>query len=230
MTQLTWLGHSAFHIEAQGQNILIDPFITGNSMAPEESEQWLSDIDILILTHAHGDHIGDALDIIKANNPTIVCIFEIANWLKNNGVDPDTIIDMNIGGTVELPGPIKATMVNAVHSSSLPDGSYGGQPAGFVVDTGDHRIYHTGDTDVFNDMALIQKLHKPDIALMPIGDRYTMTPHTAAYACNELLDVKVIVPMHWNTFPILTGEPEDFKHQVKHGRVEILTPGEPLKL
>ncbi|MCB9988768.1 MAG: metal-dependent hydrolase [Rhodospirillales bacterium] len=228
--KLTWLGHSAFHFAAQGKNVLIDPFITGNSMAPDNAAPWLANIDILLLTHAHGDHVGDALDIIKANDPTVVCIFEVANWLKANGANPDKIIDMNIGGTVDLPGGLKVTMVNAVHSSSLPDGSYGGQPAGMILNTGDHRIYHTGDTDVFSDMALIQTLHNPDIALMPIGDRYTMTPRTAAYACNELLDVDIVVPMHWDTFPVLTGKPEDFKAQVKRGRVEILTPGEPLEL
>ena len=211
--KITWLGHATFIFEVPGGGrILIDPWVMNNPSCPDELKD-VGDIDAMLITHAHFDHIADAVEIAKAKSPQVVAIAETGGWLGSKGVE--NVIDMNIGGTVEVAG-CKVHMTNAVHSCGITDGDqtlYGGSAAGFVVEleTG-YSVYHAGDTAVFSDMALIAKLLEPDLALLPIGDHYTMGPRSAAEAI-RLLKVKTVIPMHFGTFPILRGTPDELRKE-----------------
>lgn len=222
--KITWLGHSAFLFENDGKSVVIDPFMTGNPAFPEQYRGLEVGVDYLLLTHIHFDHLGDAVTLSKKAGK-VVAIFEICKWLETKGItnyDP-----MNIGGTIEL-DDLVVHMVAANHSSGLiEDGTiiYGGNPCGYVIEFGGHRIYHAGDTGLFLDMQLIQRLFTPDICLLPIGDRFTMGPREAAMACNEFLEATTVIPMHFDTFPALTGKADEFKRLVERGTVEILHPG-----
>jgi L-ascorbate metabolism protein UlaG (beta-lactamase superfamily) len=228
---ITWLGHSAFLFEAEGIKVCIDPFMSQNPAFPKGHEDLLSkgNIDYLLLTHLHFDHLGDGVALSK-RAAKVVAIFEICKWLESKGVtnyDP-----MNIGGTIQLDGLI-VHMVQAHHSSGfIEDGAvvYGGNPCGYVIEFGGHRIYHAGDTGLFLDMQLIQRLYRPDVCLLPIGDRFTMGPDAAAIACNEFFDAGTIIPMHFDTFPALTGKADVFRKLVKRGTVKVLAPGGALEL
>ncbi|MDA8433010.1 MAG: metal-dependent hydrolase [Nitrospiraceae bacterium] len=229
--KITWLGHSAFLFEADGRKVCIDPFMSGNPAFPEEFRGLLSEggIDYLLLTHLHSDHAGDVVSLSKRAGK-VVAIFEICKWLELKGItnyDP-----MNIGGTIRLEGAV-VHMVHAHHSSGFIEAGgivYGGNPCGYVIEFGGHRIYHAGDTGLFLDMQLIQRLYRPDVCLLPIGDRFTMGPNTAAIACNEFFDAGTIIPMHYDTFPALTGKADEFVRLVKRGTVKVLAPGGPLEL
>jgi len=229
--EIQWLGHSAFRIRAEGKTVLIDPFFTGNPAFPAAAGKGLGRIDHILVTHGHGDHLGDTLRLAREHNAQVVAIFEIAHWLGGQG--HENCVPMNIGGTVNA-GPLAFTMVNALHSAGFVDAdgrvTYMGVCAGFVVRAGRWSVYHTGDTDVFSDMALIQRLHRPNVGLVPIGGHFTMDARGAALACNELLDLEVVVPMHYKTFPVLADKADEFKRLVKRGRVEVLKPGETLTL
>lgn len=229
--EIQWLGHSAFRLTAEGKAVLIDPYFSGNPKFPADAEKGFGKVDHILVTHGHGDHLGDTLRLAKTHNAQVVSIFEIAHWLGRQGYE--NCVPMNIGGTVTA-GPLSFTMVNALHSAGFADADgnmlYMGVCAGFVVKAGRWSVYHTGDTDVFSDMALIQRLHTPNVGLVPIGGHFTMDARGAALACNEFLDLEVIVPMHYRTFPVLAGGAEEFKKLVKRGRVEILEPGGTLKL
>jgi L-ascorbate metabolism protein UlaG (beta-lactamase superfamily) len=213
-SKLTWFGHSTFLVETGGgSRILIDPWVMNNPACPEELHDP-GDLDAMLITHAHFDHIGDAVELAKQKTPgSIVAIAETAGWLDSKGAQ--NTVGMNLGGTVEVAG-CKANMVFAAHSCGITDGDqtlYGGSAAGFVVELEDgFRIYHAGDTAVFGDMQLIGRLLKPDIALLPIGDHFTMGPMSAAEAI-RLLGVKTVVPMHHGTFPLLTGTPADLRRE-----------------
>jgi L-ascorbate metabolism protein UlaG (beta-lactamase superfamily) len=229
--QLTWLGHSAFHLASAGTDILIDPFWTGNPTHPEGYEEGLERIDYIVLTHGHEDHLGDSARLAQKYDATVVAMFEICMYLAGQGASK--VEPMNIGGTVRPRDQLAFSMVNAVHSSAIiKDGLpvTMGDPAGFVIKTAERTIYHTGDTDIFSDMALIQRIHKPTVGLISIGDRFTMGPETAAIACNELLDLELIVPIHWGTFDLLSGRPEHFEQLVRRGKVLRPEPGEPITL
>jgi L-ascorbate metabolism protein UlaG (beta-lactamase superfamily) len=222
-TTLTWLGHSAFRLDtAAGKRIYVDPFLNGNPKCPE-NEREPERADIVAVTHGHGDHVGDAVDIAKKHGSTVVAIVELSGWLGKQGVDDDKLPGPNKGGTVDVDG-VKFTVVNAFHTGSAPDGSYGGDPAGFVVTTEDGKVlYFAGDTCLFGDMQLIGRVYKPDVAIVPIGDHYTMGPKEASVAI-ELLGVKRVVPCHWGTFGLLTGTPDQL--DVPAGvTVEKLEPG-----
>jgi L-ascorbate metabolism protein UlaG (beta-lactamase superfamily) len=229
--QLTWLGHSACHLDVAGKSVLIDPFFTGNPKFPEGFEVGLQAVDYIVLTHGHNDHFGDTERLAKHYGATVVAIAEICDYLGGRGVDK--VEPMNLGGTVQSNG-LAFSMVNALHSSALtaPDGTAAtmGNPAGFVIKSAEKTVYHAGDTEVFSDMTLIQKLHRPEVGLIPIGDRFTMGPETAALACNEFLDLDYILPIHWGTFDLLTGDPETFQSLVKRGKVLRPAPGEALQL
>jgi L-ascorbate metabolism protein UlaG (beta-lactamase superfamily) len=229
--QLTWLGHSACHLEVAGRSVLIDPFFTGNPKFPQGYEDRLEGVDFIVITHGHEDHgIGDAARLAKKYGATVVAQFEIVSWLGTQGLDKAE--PMNIGGSVSN-GGLTFSMVNALHSSAvIQDGRpvTMGDPAGFVIKSAERTVYHAGDTEIFSDMALIQCIHKPSVGLLPIGDRFTMGPETAALACNEFLQLDVIVPIHWGTFGLLTGEPGQFKALVRRGDVRTPAPGEPLQL
>jgi L-ascorbate metabolism protein UlaG (beta-lactamase superfamily) len=222
-TTLTWLGHSAFRLDTSGgKRIYVDPFLNGNPKCPED-EREPERADIVAVTHGHGDHVGDTVDIAKKHGSTVVAIVELSGWLGKQGIDDDKLPGPNKGGTVDVDG-VKFTVVNAFHTGSAPDGSYGGEPSGFVVTTEDgRRIYFAGDTCVFGDMQLIGRIYEPDIAVIPIGDHYTMGPKEASVAV-DLLGVKRVVPCHWGTFGLLTGTPDQL--DVPAGvTVERLEPG-----
>ncbi|WP_457550500.1 metal-dependent hydrolase [Archaeoglobus sp.] len=222
--KITWLGHACFLLEGT-KKIVIDPFLDGNPTAPLKPEEI--DVDLILVTHGHGDHLGDAESISKRCKAPIVAVYELAVYLANRGCET---IGMNIGGTLDYEG-VKVSMVNAVHSADVVgEGVSGGKAVGYVVEDG-VSVYHAGDTDVFMDMQLIGEIYKPKVALLPIGGFYTMTPKTALKAI-ELLKPEVVVPMHYNTFPPIKQNPEDFKKEAeKLGvKVVVLKPGESFEI
>ena len=213
--EMTFCGHATFKFKTPGgKYVMIDPFLENNPATPAHLKQH-DQIDLLLITHAHGDHIGDAVQLARQHTATCVCIVETGALLTKKGVQKFT--SMNKGGSVEIDG-IKVTMTHAVHSCGIQDGEqilYGGEAAGYVVKFENGvTIYHAGDTAAFSDMKIIGELYKPDVALLPIGDFYTMDPSQGAYAI-RLLDVKTVVPMHYGTFPVLTGTPERLRELTK---------------
>jgi L-ascorbate metabolism protein UlaG (beta-lactamase superfamily) len=224
--QLTWLGHATFRIVTpEGKIFYVDPWIAGNPMCPE-SEKNVRKADVLVCTHGHFDHIGDAVELGKALNPIVVGIPELCGWLKRKGVKQ--IAEMNKGGTQTV-ADVKITMVHAVHSCGIQDGDqiiYGGEACGYVMEFSNGiKIYHAGDTNVFSDMAIIRDLYAPKIVMLPIGDHYTMSPREAAYAC-KLLQPETVIPMHFGTFPVLTGRPSDLQTLVPEVKVLEIKPGQ----
>ena len=229
--RITWLGHATFQITlADGKVVLLEGWVDGNPACPQEAKK-LRRVDTMLITHGHGDHIGDAVAIAQKFKPQVVAIIETAHWLESKGVK--NAIGMNKGGTVKV-GEIEVTMVQAVHSNGIQDVDkmiYGGEPAGYVIRLpGGLTIYHAGDTAVFSDMKLIAELYAPEVAMLPIGDFYTMGPREAAMAI-RLLNVKHVIPMHYATFPVLTGTPEELRKQTKGIaglEIHAIKPGESL--
>jgi L-ascorbate metabolism protein UlaG (beta-lactamase superfamily) len=229
--KFTWLGHAAFRITtASGKIIIIDPWIKSNPMCPDALKN-IPEVDTLLITHGHFDHIADAVELGKKHKPQIVAIFETAVWLESKGVSNTS--GMNKGGTQKV-GEIEVTMVHAVHSCGIQDGDkiiYGGEACGYIVRlAGGPTIYHAGDTAVFSDMKLIGELYSPEVAMLPIGDFYTMGPREAATAI-RLLGVRHVIPMHFGTFPALTGTPERLRELTKDIsglEIHAMKPGETL--
>ena len=228
--KLTYLGHSTVHIVSpSGQKLLIDPWVQNNPRCPADKKD-LGPLDNMLITHGHFDHIADAVDIGKATDATAVCVYETAMWLGSKGIK--NIAPMNKGGS-QVIGGIKVTMVHADHSCGITDGDqiiYGGEAAGFVIEfENGYKIYHSGDTAVFGDMKLIGEIYKPDLAILPIGDRFVMSPLEAAHAV-RLLDAKHVIPIHFATFPQLTGTPDMFRAELDKlnlsTHVTVLEPGE----
>lgn len=223
---ITWLGHSAFRLRTPGgKEVLIDPWYTGNPSFPANARPRAA--DIILISHGHSDHITDAAAMAKDTGATVVGIFEITAWLGTKGVK--NIEPMNKGGTVNVKG-LRVTMTDARHSSSFDDNGvvYLGEAAGFIVKLENGQtIYFAGDTSLFGDMKMIGDLYKPDIAFLPIGDRFTMGPDSAAIAA-QWLGVKQVVPMHHGTFPLLTGTPEQLEQHLAGKGIQVLTlkPGE----
>ncbi len=222
--KITWLGHSTFEVRLPGGAvILIDPWLE-NPKYPKGHA--IDRVDLLLITHGHFDHIAQAVEVAGKHKPQVVAMFEVATWLGSKGVE--NVTGMNKGGSVELAG-CRVSMTHAQHSSMIQDGDkviYGGEPAGFVVRVPDGRaFYHAGDTNLFSDMQLIQRLWKPELAMLPIGDLYTMDPEQAAIAC-EFLGVAQVMPAHYGTFPPLTGTPETLReHIAKLGlETEVVAP------
>lgn len=225
---ITWYGHSAFALTSPGGKvILIDPWLE-NPKAPADAKA-ISSVDVILVTHGHSDHVGNTVEIVRRTGAMVVCIYELALWLSGQGLEKVT--GMNKGGTVEIDG-ISMTMVDARHSCDIDvDGKVvaaGGEAAGFVIQMENgYTIYHAGDTSLFGDMKFIGKLHEPDVAILPIGDLYTMGPREAAMAC-DLIKPRTIIGMHYGTFPPLTGTPQLLKkhlHTKMKNRVVELTPG-----
>lgn len=223
---ITWLGHSSFAVRTPGdKTLLFDPWYTGNPSFPEQAKP--SRADVIFVSHGHSDHITDAAATAKATGATVVGIWEVTSWLGTKGVQ--NLEPMNKGGSITVKG-LKVTMTEAIHSSSFDDNGivYLGEPAGFVITLENGQsLYFAGDTALFSDMKLIGELYKPDIAFLPIGDRFTMGPETAAMAA-KWLGVKQVVPMHWGTFPLLTGTPAQLKEHLQGTGIQMLElkPGE----
>jgi len=220
-TRVTWLGHATVLVTTpKGTHILIDPFITGNPKYPKSFE-LPSSIPYILLTHGHGDHIGDAAPVAKKHDSKVIAIHELAEYIKDQGVKET--IGMNIGGTVQL-DDVAASMVDAKHSSGAQDERgihYVGVATGFVLTIeGGPVLYHAGDTTVFGDMTLIREIYKPEVAMLPIGGHYTMGPREAAHAV-RLLGARKILPLHFGTFPPLTGTPKQLAALVDPG-VEVV--------
>jgi L-ascorbate metabolism protein UlaG (beta-lactamase superfamily) len=225
---ITWLGHATFLLQSPGgKRILFDPWVTGNPKSPESAKK-LGALDLILITHGHGDHTADAVAIGRSSGAQTVAPYEVAVWLGSKGLQ--NVTGMNPGGTLRALG-LSITMVPAMHSSSIEeDGKiiYLGVATGYIVTFEDGlTIYFAGDTSIFGDMRLIGEMYRPTIAFLPIGDLYTMGPEQAAKAC-ELLGVKQVVPMHYGTFPVLTGSPDELKKLVEPRGVDVLVlkPGE----
>jgi L-ascorbate metabolism protein UlaG (beta-lactamase superfamily) len=220
-TSLTWLGHAAFRIDSPGgKRIYVDPFLNGNPKCPP-NEVEPERVDIVALTHGHGDHVGDTVELVKRFSPALVAQVELQSWIGGQGADVGPVPGINKGGSREVDG-ITFTLTNAFHSSGAPDGSYVGEACGLVIAFEDgFTLYVSGDTCVFGDMQLIGRIYEPDVAVLPIGDHFTMGPREAAVAL-ELLGVKRCFPCHYGTFPLLSGTPEKL-HELAPD-VELITP------
>jgi L-ascorbate metabolism protein UlaG (beta-lactamase superfamily) len=221
---LTWLGHASFRVDTpNGKRIYVDPWL-GNPKCPD-SEKEPDRIDVIALTHGHGDHVGDTVELAKKFSPAIVAPVELKRWLGEQGAPVGETPGSNKGGTVAIDGT-KFTFTNAFHSSSSEDGTYTGEACGIVITTDDGTaIYFAGDTCVFSDMQLIGRIYEPDLAVLPIGDHFTMGPREAAVAL-ELLGVKRCVPCHYGTFPLLRGTPAELRELTPGVEIVELAPGE----
>ncbi len=224
--RITWLGHGSFQFRLpSGQVILMDPWTDGNPKFPRGYE--IERVDTICISHGHFDHIHDAVPLAKKFSPEVVAIFETCHWLESKGVKNTR--PMNKGGSQQA-GDVTVTMTHAVHSCGISDGDrivYGGEAAGYVMRLPDGRVlYFSGDTNVFTDMALIQELYQPELAFLPIGDLFTMSPREAAVAC-RMLKVKKVIPMHFGTFPPLTGTPAQLAKLIAGTGTEVweLEPG-----
>jgi L-ascorbate metabolism protein UlaG (beta-lactamase superfamily) len=224
----TWLGHATFLFQSPGgKRILTDPWIAGNPASPEPKRR-ITELDVILVSHGHEDHTGDLVSIARATGAHVISTYEIAQWLERKGIQ--NTAPMGHGGTQQV-GGIAITMVDAVHTSSVVENGqvvYLGNPAGYVVRFEDGlTVYYAGDTALFGDMRLIGEMYQPMIAFLPIGDRFTMGPEAAARAV-DFLGVRQVVPMHYGTFPFLTGSPARFRELVEPRGVQVLElkPGE----
>ena len=225
---ITWLGHSTFLLGTPGgRRLIFDPWLVDNPRCPEEWKRKVPTVDLVLVSHGHSDHVGDAARVARENNAPVVGMVELCRWLQRQGVR--RVEPMNLGGTITVAG-LRVTLVEAQHSSACLDDEspiYLGAPSGFILTLEDGRvIYFAGDTDVFEGMRLIRELYHPEVAFLPIGDRFTMGPRGAALAC-DLLGVKQVVPMHYGTYPALTGTPRELRKSVSAG-IDVLEcrPGE----
>jgi len=227
--KVTYLGHSAFKVlSPKGVVIYIDPFLSGNPKTPAELKT-VEKADLVLVTHGHGDHLGDTLAIAEKTNARIVAMPELGRYLTKKGAK--NVVGMNKGGTYTSHG-IAITMVHALHSSSVTEGDqviYAGDPVAFVIrfENG-FTLYHAGDTGIFGDMKIIGEIYKPELSLLPIGSHFTMDPREATYA-SKLLGSKYVIPIHYGTFPVLTGTVEEFlklMKEVPQTKVLVLRPGE----
>ncbi len=222
--QITWLGHSTFLVVTPtGKRLVFDPWLGNPNCPPAFSKPHsLKPVDLILVTHGHGDHVSDAAALARETHAPIACVFELGQLLTDKGVQ--NVKDMGVGGTQDVAG-IKVTMTAATHSGSFVDDGrmrYAGGATGFVLRApATPTIYFAGDTGLFGDMKIIGEIYKPEIAFLPIGDHYTMGPDTAAIAA-RWLGVRQVVPMHWGTFPLLTGTPTELKVQLAGTGIDVL--------
>ena len=224
MPKLTYLGHSAFLVEGTKGKVVIDPFLSGNPLAKASKDSIR--VNAVLLTHGHGDHLGDSVEIAKASKGMIVAPFELANYCQKLGAD---VHPMHIGGARNFDfGRVKLTIAH--HGSAAPDGTYTGNPCGFLLTMDGKTLYHSGDTCVFYDMKLIGEMNKIQVALLPIGDNFTMGIDDAVKA-TELLQPELVIPMHYKTFDVIDADPQEFVRKVegKKLRGKVLPVGESLE-
>jgi len=223
---VTWYSHACLLIDADGTRLLVDPFLTGNPLAPISADAV--EADYIFVSHGHGDHVGDTVAIAKRTGATVVANFEIVNWLAAQGVENSH--PQHIGGGSDYPwGRVKLTIAH--HGSALPDGSYGGNPCGFLFSIQGKNIYHACDTGLFYDMKLIGEAGI-DLAVLPIGDNFTMGPDDALRAV-QLIEPRQVLPIHYDTFEVINQDPADWKRRVEEAtsaRVALLQPGGRLDL
>jgi L-ascorbate metabolism protein UlaG (beta-lactamase superfamily) len=224
--RLTWYGHACFLIRAGGADLLIDPFITGNPTAPVKAQEVKA--DFILVSHGHGDHLGDTVDIARRTGATVISNFEIQNWLIGQGIQK--VHPQHIGGGYNYPwGRVKLTI--AQHGSGLPDGTYGGNPCGFLLYLEGKKIYHACDTGLFYDMKLIGE-EGIDLAILPIGDNFTMGPEDALRAV-KLINPKRVIPIHYNTFDVIQQDPNAWARMIQEqtsAKVTVMKPGEHLEI
>ncbi len=224
MLKLTYLSHSSFLLDDGSSRVIIDPFLTGNSTATMKADDV--EAEFVVLTHAHPDHLGDGLDIAKRNDALLIAVNELSNYAASQGVRAH---NMHIGGAWNFPfGRLKFTIAH--HGSANNDGQYMGEPAGVVINMGGKTIYHCGDTGLFLDMKLIGELDKIDIMLVPIGDNFTMGIDDAVRAV-EFVNPGIAIPIHYNTFPVIEADPEEFAKKARaNGKIaKVMAVGETMK-
>lgn len=223
--KVTWYGHSAFRLDFGGNAVLIDPFFTGNPGFGGDKDMAATGISHILLTHGHADHVGDTIALAKKTGATVVTNYDLCMWLAAQGVEK--FDPMNTGGTTDQ-GGFTVTMVRADHSSGdIKDGMpiYLGNPCGIIVKAkSEPTIYHMGDTDIFSDMALLSEIHEPDVAMVPIGDRFTMSPKTAALAVKKFLKLRSVIPCHYGSFPIIEPNADKFVAEMKGASTKVIVP------
>ena len=223
--QITWYGHSAFRLDFGGNAVLIDPFFTGNPAFVSDPKTAMQGVKHIVLTHGHADHVGDALEIARQNEATVTTNYDLCMWLGAKGLEK--MNPMNTGGTTDL-GAFTVTMVRADHSSGdIKDGMpiYLGNPCGVIIKAkGEPTVWHLGDTDIYSDMALIAEIHAPKVAIVPIGDRFTMSPKTAALAVKRFIKCETAIPCHYGSFPIIEANADAFVAEMKGAATKVIVP------
>ena len=223
--RVVWFGHSAFRLEFGDKRVLIDPFFTGNPGFEGDPAAAGEGTTHILLTHGHGDHIGDTVEIAARTGATVVANYELCLWLQGKGVEK--IDPMNMGGTLDQ-GGFTVTMVRADHTSTMIEGDVFtplGAPSGLIVKAeGEPVVYHMGDTDVFGDMAIVEEMHRPDILMVPVGDRFTMGAAGAAYAVKRFFRPKAVIPCHYGSFPIIAPNADAFLAAMEGSGVQIVVP------
>jgi L-ascorbate metabolism protein UlaG (beta-lactamase superfamily) len=223
--QITWFGHSAFRLDFAGKGVLIDPFFTGNPAFSGDRNAAIAGVTHILISHGHSDHVGDTLDIAAGTGAIVVTNFDLCMWLASKGLA--RFEPMNTGGTIDA-GGFQVTLVRADHSAGMVEANVGfplGNPNGIVVRApGEPVVYHMGDTDIFGDMALINEIYRPDVGFVPIGDRFTMSPATAALALRRFFAFRTVVPCHYGSFPIIEPNADKFVAAMEGSQTRVVVP------